>query len=184
MEETTNMVTEKMEAATSHLSGELTTIRSGRASAALLEKIKVDYYGTLTPVNQMANISVPEPRLIVVQPWDTSQIPEIEKAIMSSDLGVTPSNDGKIIRISFPQLTEDRRKELVKLSKRIGEETKIQIRNYRRNGNDDIKTLKTNGDVSEDDAKKAQDKIQKITDSFIKKIDELLAKKEHEILEI
>ena len=165
------------------LENELKRIRTGRASLSLLDGIRVDYYGTPTPLNQMASLSVPESRLIVIQPWDVSGIKDIEKAILKSDLGLTPSSDGKLIRISIPPLTEDRRKELVKVVHKISEDHKIGVRNFRRDANDLIKALKKDGDISEDDAYKGQEQIQKITDEFIAKIDQAYQRKEKEILE-
>ncbi len=165
------------------LEKELTRIRTGRASLSLLDGIRVDYYGTHTPLNQMASLSVPESRLIMIQPWDTSVIKEIEKAILRSDLGLTPSSDGKIVRIAIPPLTEQRRKELVKLVSKVCEEYKVAIRNIRREGNELLKGLKKDGDVSEDAAFKAQDQVQKITDEFIAQVDQRYKIKEKEILE-
>ena len=165
------------------LKNELKRLRTGRASLAILDGIKVDYYGTMTPLNQMATLAVPESRLITLQPWDASVIKDIEKAILKSDLGLTPSSDGKIIRISIPQLTEDRRKELVKVVHKVCEEHKVSIRNFRRDSNDLIKSMKKEGEISEDDAFKGQDRIQKITDEHIKLIDECFTEKEKEILE-
>jgi len=165
------------------LKNELKRVRTGRASLAILDGIKVDYYGTMTPLNQMATLAVPESRLITIQPWDASVIKDIEKAILKSDLGLTPSSDGKIIRISIPQLTEDRRKELVKVVHKVCEEHKVSIRNCRRDSNDLMKSMKKEGEIAEDDAFKAQDRIQKITDEHIKLIDECFTEKEKEILE-
>jgi len=165
------------------LKNELKRLRTGRASLAILDGIKVDYYGTLTPLNQMATLAVPESRLITIQPWDASVIKDIEKAILKSDLGLTPSSDGKIIRISIPQLTEDRRKELVKVVHKVCEEHKVSIRNFRRDSNDLMKSMRKEGEISEDDAYKAQDQVQKITDEHIKLIDECFKEKEKEILE-
>ena len=165
------------------LKNELKRLRTGRASLAILDGIKVDYYGTITPLNQMATLAVPESRLITIQPWDASVIKDIEKAILKSDLGLTPSSDGKIIRISIPQLTEDRRKELVKVVHKVCEEHKVSIRNFRRDSNDLMKSMKKEGEIAEDDAFKAQDRIQKITDEHIKLIDECFQEKEKEILE-
>ncbi|MCP4368383.1 MAG: ribosome recycling factor [Deltaproteobacteria bacterium] len=165
------------------LKNELNKVRTGRASLTILDGIRVDYYGTLTPLNQMATLSVPESRLIAIQPWDVSVIKEIEKAILKSDLGLTPSNDGKIIRISIPPLTEERRKELVKVINKISEDHKIAVRNIRRDSNELLKGLKKDSDISEDDAFKAQDQVQKITDEHIKLIDEVNKDKEKEILE-
>ncbi|MBT8359236.1 MAG: ribosome recycling factor [Desulfobacterales bacterium] len=165
------------------LKNELNKVRTGRASLTILDGIRVDYYGTLTPLNQMATLSVPESRLIAIQPWDVSVIKEIEKAILKSDLGLTPSNDGKIIRISIPPLTEERRKELVKVINKISEDHKVAVRNIRRDSNELLKGLKKDGDISEDDAFKAQDQVQKITDEHIKLIDDVNKDKEKEILE-
>jgi ribosome recycling factor len=165
------------------LKNELKRIRTGRASASLMDGIKLDYYGTLTPLNQMATIAVPESRLITIQPWDASIIKDIEKAILKSDLGLTPSNDGKLIRIAIPPLSEERRKELVKLVNKSCEEHKVAVRNIRRDSNELIKGFKKDGDVSEDDAFKAQDQIQKITDEFVQKVDAVYKAKEKEILE-
>jgi len=172
-----------MEKTITSLKNELNRVRTGRASLSLLDGIRVDYYGTPTPLNQMATLSVPESRLIVIQPWDVSVIKDIEKAILKSDLGLTPSSDGKLIRISVPPLTEERRKQLVKVVHKIGEDHKIGIRNIRRDANELIKGLKKDGDISEDDAFRGQDEVQQITDEFIKLIDELYAEKEKEILE-
>jgi len=197
---------ERMEKSIIALKNELKRVRTGRASLSLLDGIRVDYYGTQTPLNQMASLSVPESRLITIQPWDTSVINSIEKAILKSDLGLTPASDGKIIRISIPPLTEDRRKELVKLVNKTCEEYKVAVRNIRRDSNDMVvnktceeykvavrnirrdsndmvKELKKEGEVSEDEAFKAQDEIQKITDAHIEKIDAIYQEKEKEILE-
>jgi ribosome recycling factor len=165
------------------LKKELKRVRTGRASLSLLDGIKVDYYGTLTPVNQLATLAVPESRLITIQPWDATVIKEIEKSILKSDLGLTPSSDGKIVRISIPPLTEQRRKELVKVVNKICEEYKVQVRNARRDANEMIKDLKKDSEISEDEAFKAQDKVQKKTDDFIKLVDDCYKEKEKEILE-
>ncbi len=172
-----------MQKAVDALQKELDRVRTGRASLTLLDGIRVDYYGTLTPLNQMASLAVPESRLITIQPWDATAIKEIEKAILKSDLGLTPTNDGKLIRIAIPPLTEERRKELVKVVHKACEEHKVGVRNVRRDSNEMIKDLKKEGDVAEDDAFKAQDEIQKITDTFIGKIDAVYKEKEKEILE-
>lgn len=163
---------------------ELASIRAGRASASLLDRITIDYYGAPTPVNQIAGISVPEARLLVIQPYDKSVLGEIEKAILKSDLGINPSNDGSIIRMAIPQLTEERRKDLVKLVKKENEEAKIAIRNIRRDANDDLKKLEKNGDITEDDQRGYSDDIQKLTDDHIAKIDQITKDKEKEILEV
>ncbi|MGD9181106.1 MAG: ribosome recycling factor [Desulfobacterales bacterium] len=165
------------------LKRELQRIRTGRASLSVLDGIKVDYYGTPTPLNQMATLAVPESRLITIQPWDASVIKNIEKAILKSDLGLTPSNDGKILRISIPPLTEERRKELVKVIHKMCEDHKVTARNIRRDSNDLLKSLKKDGDISEDEAFRSQDEVQKITDEHIKLIDECYSEKEKEILE-
>jgi ribosome recycling factor len=165
------------------LSRELKRVRTGRASLSILDGIKVDYYGTLTPLNQMATLAVPESRLITIQPWDVSVIKDIEKALLKSDLGLTPANDGKLIRISIPPLTEERRKELVKVVHKMGEDYKVSVRNARRDANELLKSLKKDGEISEDDAFKSQEEVQKITDEHIKRVDECCQEKEKEILE-
>ena len=165
------------------LKNELGRMRTGRASLSILDGIRVDYYGTLTPLNQMATLAVPESRLITIQPWDVSVIKDIEKAILKSDLGLTPSSDGKIIRITIPQLTEERRKELVKVVHKVCEDYKVSVRNFRRDANDLLKSMKKESEISEDDAFKAQDQVQKITDEHIELIDECYKEKEKEILE-
>jgi len=174
---------ESMGKSVTALKNELKRVRTGRASLSILDGIKVDYYGTPTPLNQMATLAVPESRLITIQPWDASAIKEIEKAILKSDLGLTPSSDGKIIRISIPALTEERRKELVKVVRKICEDYKVSIRNIRRDSNELLKIMKKDGEISEDDAFKSQDEVQKITDEQIKLIDECFGEKEKEILE-
>lgn len=175
---------EKMDSVLEHLKKELAGIRTGRASAALLDGIKVDYYGNLTPIKQVASLSTPDARLIAVQPWDPNMIGEIERAIMKSDLGLNPANDGKVIKIPIPQLTEERRKDLVKLVKRIGEDTKVYVRGLRREVNEGIKKDQKEGIISEDDMKRYQEEAQKITDQYIQKADEIIIKKEKEILEV
>lgn len=162
---------------------ELNRIRTGRASTALLEGIKVDCYDTQMPLDQVASISVPESRLIIIQPWDQSIIGDIEKGILKSELGLTPMNDGKIIRVSIPPLTEARRKELAKLARKMGEDTKIAVRNHRREANDMFKDLKNEKEISEDEMHKAYNEVQKITDEFVKKIDMITSEKEKEIIE-
>lgn len=174
---------DRMSKSISALKNEMTRIRTGRASTSLLDGIRVDYYGTPTPLKQMSSVSIPESRLIMIQPWDVSVIKDIEKALLKSDLGLTPSSDGKLIRISIPPLTETRRKELVKMVAGLCEEYKIAIRNIRRDANDMLKSLKKDGDISEDDAFKAQDQVQKITNEHIEMIDKLYQEKEKEILE-
>ena len=174
---------ESMEKSVQALKRDLKRLRTGRASLSILDGIKVDYYGTLTPLNQMATLAVPESRLITIQPWDVTIIKDIEKAILKSDIGLTPSNDGKLIRIAVPPLSEERRKELVKLVHKSCEEHKVAIRNIRRDANELIKGFKKDGDISEDDAFKTQDRIQKVTDEYIAKVDEVYKAKEKEILE-
>ncbi len=175
---------ERMEGAIEALKKEFGSIRTGRASLALLDGIMVDYYGTITPLQQLASLSVPESRQIAIQPWEQRIIPEIEKAIMKSDLGLTPMNDGKLIRIGIPPLTEERRKQLVKIVRKRAEEAKIAIRNIRRDSNEEMKKLEKEKHLSEDDAKKSHDEIQKLTDSSIAKVDEVLTHKENEIMEV
>ncbi len=174
----------KMEKTLSNFKSDLNKVRTGRASLALFDDIRIDYYGKPTPLNQMATLSIPEPRLITIQPWDLSMIGEIEKAILKSGLGVTPTNDGKIIRIAIPRLTEERRKELVKVVKKMAEGAKVSIRNIRRDANEHLKNLEKNREISQDQLKQWMDKIQKSTDKYIEKVDEALSAKEKEILEI
>ncbi len=176
-------VREKMSKSVEALNKDFRRIRTGRASTALLEGIKVDCYETQMPLEQVASVSVPESRLITIKPWDQSVIGEIEKAILKSELGLTPMNDGKIIRISIPPLTEERRKELAKLAKKMAEDGKISVRNHRREANEMLKELKNDKEISEDEMFKAQEEVQKITDEFVEKIDELTEQKEKEIME-
>lgn len=175
---------ERMDSAIETLKKEFASIRTGRASLALLDNIKVDYYGTLTPLQQLASLSIPDSRQIAIQPWEQKIISDIEKAIMKSDLGLTPTNDGKVIRINIPPLTEERRKQLVKVVKKNAEDAKIAIRNIRRDTNEGIKKLEKEKHLSEDDTKKSLDEIQRLTDSYIKKVDEMLMHKEKEIMEV
>ncbi|QQZ07919.1 ribosome recycling factor [Heyndrickxia vini] len=175
---------DKMSKAISAYTRELSSIRAGRASASLLDRIVVDYYGAPTPVNQLASVSVPEARLLVIQPYDKSIVSEVEKAILKSDLGLTPSNDGTLIRLAVPALTEERRKELVKHVKKEAEAAKVGIRNIRRDANDDLKKLEKNGEISEDDLRGYSDDVQKITDEHINKIDQITKTKEQDILEV
>jgi ribosome recycling factor len=163
---------------------ELSTLRAGRATPAILDRIEVDYYGTLTPLNQLAGISAPESRLLVIQPWDKQSIGDIEKAILKSDLGLTPNNDGELIRLAIPQLTEERRKELVKYVRKKAEESKVSIRNIRRDANEEVKQLEKSGDISEDEYRRSQDKIQEITNQKITEIDEITELKEKEMMEV
>lgn len=176
--------TERMTGAIEALKKEFASIRTGRASLALLDGIVVNYYGVSTLLQQLASLSIPESRLIAIQPWDPKIIPDIEKAIMKSDLGITPVNDGRMIRIQIPPLTEERRKQLVKIVKKKAEETKVAIRNIRRDVNEEIKKIEKEKHLSEDDIKRFQDEIQKVTDSFIAKADEVLSFKEKEIMEV
>ncbi len=182
-EEVLSEAREKMTNAVEALQRDFKRIRTGRASTALLDGIKVDCYETQMPIEQVASISVPESRLITIQPWDPSIVENIEKSILKSELGLTPMNDGKIIRISIPPLTEERRKELAKLAKKMSEDTKVSIRNARRDANEMFKELKNSKEVSEDESFKAQEEVQKITDEFIKKTEEVTAQKEKEIIE-
>ncbi len=175
---------EKMEGALEHLKHDLAGLRTGRASVALLDGIRVDYYGTMTPLKQVANLSTPEARLITIQPWEPQLIKEIEKAISASGLGVTPSNDGKVIRIPLPPLTEERRKELTKISKKHGEDTKVHIRGFRRDANEELKKLQKDAKLTEDELRKGEAEIQKLTDQYIQKVDDVIKKKEHDILEV
>jgi len=175
---------EKMNKTVSVYKEELQSIRAGRANPALLDKITVDYYGQVTPLKQVGSVSAPEPRLLVIQPWDAKLIPVIEKEILKSDLGLNPSNDGKVIRLIIPMLTEERRKELTKVVKKNGENAKVAIRNIRRDLNEQLKKMEKNKEISEDDKKLAEDEIQKITDKFIEEIDAVTKKKEDELMEI
>ncbi len=177
---------EKMNKAHEVLKKEFTTLRTGRASLGILDGIMVDFYGTPTALNQVSNLAMPDPRMITIQPWEPKMLGEIEKAILKSDIGITPSNDGKIIRLSIPPLTEERRQQIVKHAKKLAEDARVAIRNIRRDVNDDIKkkSKDKNAHVSEDEVKKLQDEIQKTTDSHINKIDELLAHKEKEIMTV
>ncbi|MFP4373707.1 MAG: ribosome recycling factor [Spirochaetaceae bacterium] len=174
---------QRMKKSLQALEEEFNTLRTGRASSALFEKIKVDYYGNQTPLSHMATISVPEARLVVIQPWDKSTINEIEKAIQKSELSVNPSNDGKVIRINIPPLTEERRKEYVKIAKNMAEQCRVSIRNIRRDANDELKKAKKDGELSEDEEKRLEEDIQKLTDSYVKEVDEALQEKEKDILE-
>ena len=183
MDERLKPYEEKMQKSYDFLVNDLGTIRAGRANPHVLDKIKVDYYGTPTPIQQVGNITVPEARILQIAPWEKSLIKEIEKAIMASDVGITPSNDGSLIRLVFPELTEERRKELVKDIKKRGEENKVAIRNTRRDGNDALKKL-AKSEVSEDEIKELEEKLQKLTDKFIKEVDKLVEEKSKEILTV
>ncbi|HET7521997.1 MAG TPA: ribosome recycling factor [Bacillales bacterium] len=175
---------EKMEKAVAATRREMATLRAGRANPSLLDKVTVDYYGAQTPLNQLANVSAPEARLLVVQPYDKSVLSDIEKAIQKADLGLSPSNDGDIIRISIPQLTEERRQELAKYVKKYAEEGKVAIRNIRRDGNDELKKAEKNGDITEDELHRYTDEIQKLTDAKVREIDDIVEAKEKEIMEV
>ena len=175
---------EKMKKSVSVYEENLAEVRAGRANPSILNKIKVDYYGVPTPINQVAGISVPEARLIVIQPWDLGILKEIEKEILKSDIGINPNNDGKVIRLNFPELNEERRKELVKEVKKIAEEAKVSIRAIRRDGIDEAKTQQKNSEITEDDLRNAETEIQKITDKEIEEIDKILADKETEIMSV
>ena len=179
-----NQAEAKMTKSLGALQDDFNTVRTGRASASLFDKIRINYYGQKTPISQVATISIPEARLVVIQPWDKSLLGEIEKAIQMSELSVNPNNDGKVIRISIPPLTEERRKEYVKVAKNMAEESRVAIRNIRREANDDLKKQQKSGDISEDDEKRLTDEVQKLTDAYIEKINALLETKEKEILEI
>jgi ribosome recycling factor len=176
--------TQRMDKSVEATHTEFSSIRTGRASAALLDRIQVDYYGQATPLKQLATINVPEPRMMTVQPFDPSSLKAIERAIQESELGLTPSNDGKVIRLPIPQLTEDRRKELVKVARQIAEDGRIAIRNVRRDADKHLKDLKTKGDVGEDEERRAEERVQKVTDEHTGKIDDLLKRKEAEITEV
>ena len=175
---------EKMNKRVDDFHSELKTIRAGRANASVLDKISVEYYGTMTPVAQIGSISTPEPRMLVIQPWDQSVLGEIEKAINKSEIGIAPQNDGKVIRLNFPPLTEERRKELVKTVKKYSEEAKVQIRNIRRDALDDFKKKQKASEITEDDLKGIEKDIQVLTDKFVKEIDDITASKEKEILDV
>ena len=175
---------EKMDTAIQAFTRNLATVRAGRANPSLLDNVFVEYYGAPTPLNQMASISVPEPRLLVIQPYDKTVITEIEKAILRSDLGITPSNDGSLIRIAVPALTEERRKDLVKNVKKVSEDAKIAVRNVRRDSNDELKKLEKASEITEDELRTFTDDVQKLTDDFIKQIDEITKQKEDEIMEV
>jgi ribosome recycling factor len=177
-------LTERMDKTLEALKKDLGSIRTGRASLSIFEGIMVNYFGTPTPINHVATLSIPESRLITIQPWDPKIIPEIEKAIQKSDLGLNPNSDGKIIRVAIPQLTEERRKQIVKQVHKRGEEAKIALRNIRRDGNEEMKKIEKEQHISEDETKRSLDEIQKITDSYIKKVDEMIAHKEEELMEV
>jgi ribosome recycling factor len=174
----------RMNKAIDALKKEFSKIRTGRASIALFDDIRVDYYGTPTPLNQVGTLAIPESRLITIQPWEKNLIPEIEKAIFKSDLGLNPISDGQLVRISIPPLTEERRKEMVKLTKRMGEDAKVAVRNARRDANETLKNSEKKKEISEDQLKRGEKAIQELTDKFVKKVDEVVAAKENEVMEI
>ena len=184
MQELFKRTEEKMNKTVEALEREYKSIRAGRATAAVLERVTVDYYGVPTPVQQMAAISIPEARTLLIQPWDASTLKEIEKAILTSEIGINPQNDGQVIRLTFPQLTEDRRKEIVKDVKKGGEDTKVAIRSIRRDAMEKLKAMKKNSEITEDEQKDGEEAIQKMTDKFCKEVDEHVAEKEKEILSI
>ncbi len=175
---------ESIEKRISYYKEELKGVRTGRASVSMFDNIKVDYYGTMTPLSGVASLSAPEPRLVTITPWDASMIKAIEKAVQTSQMGFNPSNDGKVIRVPFPQLTEERRKELAKIVKKMGEEAKVAVRNERRDANDKIKKQEKDKEISEDESKKLQEEVQKVTDASVRKLDEITEAKEKEIMEI
>lgn len=175
---------ERMKKGVAATQAEFTTVRTGRASASILDRVTVDYYGTPTPLNQLSNITTPEPQLLVVHPWDKSSLEAVQKAILASDLGLTPSTDGTVIRLPFPALNEERRVELVKVVKRIAEDGRVAVRNVRRDANDHLKAEEKNHEISRDDEERALETVQKLTDKYIAEIDEMLERKEQEIMEV
>ncbi len=179
-----NELEERMKKTVSVFEENLSEIRAGRANPAILNKISVEYYGVTTPINQVAGISVPEARMIVIQPWDASILKEIEKAILASDIGLNPNNDGKVIRLNFPELTEERRKDLVKEIRKIAEEAKVAVRSIRRDGMEDVKAKQKNSEITEDEKASKEEEIQKLTDKYVAEIDKILANKEKEILNV
>jgi len=175
---------EKMKKTISVLNSELSTMKAGRANPTMLDRIQVEYYGSLCPLNQVANVSAPEPRVLMITPWEKPLLKDIERAILKSDLGLNPSNDGSVIRLIIPELTEETRKNLVKNVKKTGEDAKVAVRSVRRDANEKIKALKKDSDISEDEIKKGEDQVQKITDSYVKEIDNIISAKEKEIMSI
>lgn len=175
---------ERMESAVAAARRDFAAIRSGRANTAILDRVTVDYYGTQTPLSQLATVSAPEPRLLMVQPWDKTQVQAVEKAILQADLGLTPTSDGDVIRIAVPQLTEERRKELVRFARKEAEDKRVVVRNVRRDANEDLKTLEKEKEISQDEARRAQEQVQELTDQYITMIDQLLEAKEQEIMEV
>ena len=183
IKELLNTAESKMQKTISVLTSDLTTLKAGRANPKMLDRIQVEYYGSMCPLNQVANISAPEPRVLMITPWEKPVLKDIERAILKSDLGLNPSNDGTVIRLVVPELTEETRKDLVKTVKKTGEESKVAIRSIRRDANDKIKALKKD-DVSEDEIKKGESDVQKVTDTYVKKVDEMIEEKEKEIMSI
>ncbi|KGN02864.1 ribosome recycling factor [Clostridium novyi A str. 4570] len=179
-----NKSEEKMLKSISVLKKDLGSMKAGKANPAMLDRVNVEYYGSETPINQLANVSSPEPRVLLIQPWDKNSLKDIEKAILQSDLGLNPSNDGSVIRLIIPELTEETRKDIVKKVKKVGEESKIAIRSIRREGNDKIKNLKKNNDITEDEAKEGESSVQKITDKYIAEIDNIVNAKEKEVMSV
>ena len=184
MSERVNVYSDKMQKTIDHLQGEYAAVRAGRANPHVLDKIRVDYYGTPTPIQQVGNISIPDPRIIQIQPWEKSILKDIEKAIQASDVGINPTNDGNVIRLVFPELTEERRKDLVKENKKKGEDAKDAVRTIRRDGNDAFKKLSKSDDISEDEVKDLEDELQKTTDKFIKEIDSMIDEKSKDIMTV
>lgn len=184
MNEHIKLAEEKMDKALQHLAAEFASIRAGRANPSILDKVTVDYYGTPTPVNQMAAVTVSEARILLIQPWDASMIKAINKALLASDIGITPTDDGKVIRLVFPQLTEDRRKEICKSIKKYGDETKVAVRNVRRDTMEKFKAMKKNSEITEDELKDAEKKIQNITDKFCTQTDSMVSDKEKEVMSL
>ena len=184
LQDVINTAKEKMKKSCEVYERDMMSLRAGRANPQLLDRIMVDYYGTPTPINQIGNISSPEPRLLVIAPWEAKMIPQVEKAIQKSDLGLNPSNDGKLIRLVFPELNEERRKDLTKVASKGAEETKVAIRSIRRDAIEQIKKMKKNSEITEDDQRDAEEDMQKLTDKAVKEVDEIYAKKEKEIMEV
>jgi ribosome recycling factor len=184
LQDVINTAKEKMKKSCEVYERDMMSLRAGRANPQLLDRIMVDYYGTPTPINQIGNISSPEPRLLVIAPWEAKMIPQVEKAIQKSDLGLNPSNDGKLIRLVFPELNEERRKDLTKVASKGAEDTKVAIRSIRRDAIEQIKKLKKNSEITEDDQRDAEEDMQKLTDKAVKEVDDIFAKKEKEIMEV
>ena len=184
IKEITSSIEDKMKKTLEAMKKDFASLRAGRATPSLLDKIMVEYYGAMSPINQVANVSVPEPRLLVIQPWDKNVISDIERAIMKSDLGLNPNSDGSLIRINIPQLTQERRNDLVKVVKKKAEDARVSIRNLRREANDELKLFEKEGDISEDDTRRGQEEVQKLTDKYVKEVDLTLEHKEKEIMEV